>query len=128
LQIRSAHKTSGDTYIKFQFNGDTANNYTYHQILGNGSSVIGDAGTSLNGAGAAWTAGTNFSGAVTDILDFSDTTKNTTIRNLSGNDVQVRLTSGLWIDTSAITSTTILPNVGNFITGSRFSLYGIKAA
>jgi hypothetical protein len=65
---------------------------------------------------------------VCDILDPFETTKNKTIRSLAGygSGGNVNLYSGLWINTSALTSITILASSGNFASASRFSLYGIK--
>jgi len=66
---------------------------------------------------------------VLDILDAYSTTKNKTIRSLSGmtggaNNLQ--LYSGLWNNTAAISSLNIFPGATNFVAGSRFSLYGIR--
>jgi hypothetical protein len=37
------------------------------------------------------------------------------------------LNSGLWRSTASVTDIQLFPNVGtNWVTGSRFSLYGIK--
>jgi hypothetical protein len=66
-----------------------------------------------------------------DVLDFSATTKNKTIRTLSGSAASsqpvIQLTSGFQNSTSAITSITILGRDGQVAQNSRFSLYGIKA-
>ena len=66
-----------------------------------------------------------------DILD-PYATKNKTVRSLSGNsggsDSQVRLMSSAWLNTTSVTSITILGDGGDLVSGSRFSLYGIKAA
>ena len=40
----------------------------------------------------------------------------------------VSAVSGLWKNTAAITSVTIVMDSGNFTTGSTFTIYGIKAA
>jgi hypothetical protein len=40
----------------------------------------------------------------------------------------VALISGFWNNTAAVTSASLTPSTGaSFVTGSRFSLYGIKA-
>jgi hypothetical protein len=74
-----------------------------------------------------------FGVVVTDIADPFETTKNTTIKSLGGlygglwRDVALR--SGVWLNNSAVTSITLAPLVGsNFVTNSRFSLYGLKGS
>ena len=121
-----------------RFNGDNGSNYTYHYLRGDGSSVSSIAGTSqtsnlINDA----TVGSNASFAnmfgvyIIDVLDYANTSKNKTIRILSGADlnnlgsVQMGLGSGLWIDTTAISSIQLTCS-SNFAQYSRFSLYGIK--
>jgi hypothetical protein len=83
----------------------------------------------------AWVAATNttasaFGAGVIDILDAYSTTKNKTMRTLnglSGGEVNIRVGSGLWRNTNAITSVTIFDaDSTNLVTGSRFSIYGIK--
>ena len=83
----------------------------------------------------AWVAGPNaaadvFGSGVIDILDAYSTTKNKTIRSLnglSGGEVAIRLSSGTWRNTNAVTSITLFDGDGaNLVTGSRFSIYGIR--
>jgi hypothetical protein len=116
----------------FRFNADSGSNYSYHQLLGDGSSVSSNASTSqTNGLfgvhiGANLTAN-SFGGVVADILDPYSTSKNTTTRSLSaaqGNSI--RLISSAWYNTASITSLEIISDSGNFVSGSRFSLYGIR--
>ena len=142
LQIRMLGRLDGavasGTGI-IRYNGDTnSNNYTYHEILGNGTSAsaYGSAApesnqiTTLTGATATASV---FGVGITDILDYANTNKYKTQRNLGGYDNngsgQIRLNSGLWMNTAAITSIKITPNVGsNFVQYSHFALYGIKGA
>ena len=64
---------------------------------------------------------------VVDILDPFSTTKNTTTRTLSGRATGgVALDSFVYLSTSAITSVQVMTNAANYLTASRFSLYGIK--
>jgi hypothetical protein len=68
---------------------------------------------------------------VIDILDPFETTKNTVIRALGGfASSEISLNSGVWLNTAALTSLTFSKygENGGYETGSRFSLYGIKAA
>jgi hypothetical protein len=119
-----------------RFNGDSGTNYSWHYLLGSGTAVETGANTNRNdisidrAAGA--TGGTNVFGAtITDILDAYSTTKNKTVRSsggiLASGQTEIWLESGAWRDTSSVSSITILPGVGtNLVSGSRFSLYGIK--
>jgi len=72
-----------------------------------------------------------FGAALIDILDFSNSIKTKTLRMLSGapNGTQVKsaiLSSGFEATAEAITSITLLPQFGDWVSGTRISLYGIK--
>jgi hypothetical protein len=133
LQIRIAALPSGQEsfgrWVNITFNGDTTTNYNWHELRGTGSSVIGPSGTN-DASMLAFTLGNGLpSPAVVDILDPYSTTKNTTIRTFSGSNVsspEVRLTSGLYRQTTAISSIRIFAEVHNFAADSRFSIYGIR--
>lgn len=133
LQIRlTAKHSSTGTGILLNFNGDTGNNYGFHYLLGNGSAVssfgTGSIGYMVIDAMTSSTTTSAFGAGVIDILDAFSTTKNKTIRSLggghNGSNTRIRLDSGFWNNTAAITSITL--NAGDFVTGSRLSLYGIK--
>lgn len=131
LQVRMTSKATGSATIFGTFNGDTGANYVSHRLFGNGSTVTSDAHTSRNnffgGNNEDGTITSSFSAGVLDILDAFSTTKNKTTRSFSGVATPfVMLQSGAWLSTSSITSITLAPNLNSFLTGSRFSLYGIK--
>jgi hypothetical protein len=94
--------------------------------------------TGLNAARIAFVtgygyAGNQFSPAVIDILDpFESGVKNKVVRGFSGSpssgDKGVAIHSGLWLNTAAVTSITLLGLSGNIDINSRISLYGLKAA
>jgi hypothetical protein len=117
-------------------NADTGANYAFHTLGGNGSSVFSAAATSQSLMEIGFATGSTFTASafgviVMDILDFSSTSKNTTLRSLTGlagsDNNQVRLVSGLYNSTSAVTSLEFTSQAStNFISGSRFSLYGVK--
>jgi len=142
LQLRAIVRTNSTSSVtdiaKIQFNGDTGANYTYHTIFGGGSGVVADATTGINQnylnrtTTNAATADT-FGAMIVDVLDYANTNKFKTLRNLGGADNNstglVYLTSGLWRSTSAITSFTLnsLDGTG-FVQHTQFALYGIKGA
>jgi hypothetical protein len=137
LQIRAMASTSSSTASYFRFNSDTGSNYARHMLQGNGSSAAAYAGSSQT---SMWfVSDINVSpyvaGAVVDILDYASTSKNKTIRSLSGVDNNntsgnnaIIFASGLWMNTNAISSISIFPLSGNFQQYSSFALYGIKGA
>jgi len=133
LQLRyiAQKTTNGSMYIRF--NGDAGTNYTNHSIQGNGSTVSTDAGINANGTDiSASDSSGNFAASVVDILDYTDTNKYTTIRQIFGRDYNgsgvIWLKSGLWRNTSAITSITLVPDSTNVVQYSHFALYGIRSA
>jgi hypothetical protein len=133
LQVRAiARVSTGSPYMYVQFNGDTAANYTYHMIYATGATAAADANVNISGANAAYVSSTanTFGVLVQDVLDYADTNKFKTVRDLGGYDAngsgQVRLTSGLWRSTSAVTSLKITPSTSSFTQYSQFALYGIK--
>ena len=135
LQLRMLTRVDQvNDQIRLRFNGDTGSNYADHNLFGTGGGVVSQAATSATGIQFARTAyssmtANSFSAIVLDVLDAYSTTKNTTIRALSGmtggvNNLQ--LYSGFWNNTAAVSSVNIYIGATNFVTGSRFSLYGIK--
>lgn len=136
IVIRNADTSGGSNdSLYLQFNNDTGANYAWHELSGNGSSVTSSATTSTNQIQGAYfssdlATANAYAACVIDILDFSSSSKNTTIRSLSGRpqtSTRVSLLSGLWNNTAAVTEIDLF-NVSatNFKTGSRFSLYGVK--
>ena len=139
LQIRliaRATDATSDYNLHAQFNGDTANNYSYHFLYGNGTAAASGNSTTtpetLIGriTGANSSAGM-FGVSITDILDYADTNKYKTTRSITGHDQNgsglVFLNSSNWRSNSAITSIRIYPAAGNFAQYSSFALYGVKA-
>lgn len=141
LQLRMVVRTDrgfADDRMIYRFNSDTGSNYAYHQLRGNGADVSGGdvGGTSATGASTGRISGgssaaSSYAGCVLDVLDFASTTKNKTARSLTGmtSNNYISLDSGLWMSTSAVTSITLLSAFSaNFVSGSRFSLYGIRGS
>jgi hypothetical protein len=144
LQIRAIAKNSENAnaagYLLVQFNGDTASNYSRHNLYANGATTFADNATSttfINGGYGVPRSNANaanmFGGYIIDILDYANTNKYKTTRSLGGSDqnntntTYISLSSGNWRSTSAVTSITITASVGfNHTQYSSFALYGVK--
>ena len=138
LQLRGISVSSTFNSGRLTFNGDTATaNYASHELHGDGAAASSVAYTSgslvgilfpgYSGMGRSTTTPTAF---VMDVLDYASTSKNKTIRALSGGDNNgtgdVELDSGVWLSTAAVTSFTITIASGTIAQNSTFSLYGVN--
>ena len=138
LQIRAvtrSDRAGEDLDLLCRFNSDTNTNYAHHSIDGNGSSVDSQGSTSqtsmkLGKFLASGAPSGAFGASITDVLDFSSANKNKTIRTLMGSKAQyfqeISLFSGFRNNTEAVTSIQIFGESNNLVSGSRFSLYGVK--
>jgi hypothetical protein len=135
MVLRGDRAADSDALI-CRFNGDTGNNYSVHSLGGEGGSAF--SANDFNypfieyiyfvcNSGAAGA----FDPIVMDILDPFETTKFKTVKTFFGSTAgwnQIRLTSGSWRNTNAITSIVLQPRYGsNFAQHSRISLYGVTA-
>lgn len=138
LQVRCSGLTaSSGAVMVLRLNSDTGGNYTSHRLNGDGTSAAAFAET---GVGYARVFGQNIgtntanpTAMIIDILDYSNTNKNKTIRSLAGCDSngsgEIGLQSSLWINTSAVSTIEFRLNTsGNYAQYSSFALYGIKRA
>jgi hypothetical protein len=135
LQLRMVlrRSTSSQVSTRIRFNTDSGSNYAQHRLVGTGSSVVSAAATSVNAILAGAHPGSDFTAnafgpSVVDLLDPFSNTKNKTVRTFYGGpSLNVELVSGLWMNTNTITTMAITPDgSGDWVVGSRFSLYGIK--
>lgn len=140
LQIRGiARSTRSDqngSFANVTFNSDTAANYSWHFLNGNGSSTQAVGRSSQNAIEVdRWstslvTSGT-YGAIVIDILDYASTNKNKTLRYLGGYDGngngEIYLGSGAWLNSStAVSSITLTEGSGSFVQYTQFALYGVK--
>ena len=134
--VRSSFTSNNAAYAGIYFNGaPTANNYPNHVLIGDGAFIASSANLTNNqftpdafAAPTATSTANVFASCIWDILDYTNTSKNKTIRVISGFDAngfgRVSLGSGFWTSTAAITQINVT-TVNNFVTGSRIDLYGI---
>jgi len=131
LQIRTLMKVdTGTPDLRMNFNNDTAANYKFHLLNGDGGTAISEVYT----GSTIQNPSNYFLASIIDILDYTSTTKNKTSRVLKGKDNNgsgdVGLWSHLWFATpAAITSIKFtLSTATNISQYSHFALYGIKGA
>jgi len=134
LQVRALYATASAGVLRLNFNGDTAGNYKTHFLYGDGTSPYGSVSSvSPNAINIGYLGASNsFGVTIVDILDYANTNKYTVTRSLDGNDRNgsgdIEFSSGVWLNTAAITSITLSGQFGNLNTNSHFALYGIKVA
>jgi hypothetical protein len=143
LQIRFMSMTTRATYgydaLQITFNSDSAANYSYHTLNGNGAAAASGASFPRSNAYFDYVLGTtvsNYPGlGVIDILDYENTSKYKTVRGMGGCDVngtiaslpgRINFASNSWRSTSAISSMQLTPLNAPFAQYSSFALYGIK--
>jgi len=135
LQIRLLG-VSGATYSELAFNSDFGANYSWHQVTTDATSVTAAGGGSANQIFAAQLGASTSVPSITiiDIFDYSNTSKNKTVRLLNAVDANgsgfIYYRSGSWINTSAISTIRIQAQAGTgtFASGTHAALYGIKRA
>jgi hypothetical protein len=140
LMMRSTTAAVDTDDLWLRFNSDTGSNYSRHILQGDGSTASAGANTSQtripfgNAIPRASSAANVFGVAVIDILDYTSSNKNKTVRGLYGSNenststnFRVGFNSGLWYATpAAITSITLQPEANSFAQYSSFALYGVK--
>ena len=142
LQIRCVTRdngsgTSGSSGLLVRLNGDTGSNYAWHYLYGNGSTagaygVASQTGMYMGNVVRNGFLADTFAVNIIDLHDYTASTKNKTLRSLSGYDAngkgEIYLYSGFRNNTAAVTSITLFPDALLFKSGSTFALYGIKGA
>lgn len=118
-------------YVMLQYNSDTGSNYTWVNMIGDGSAVSGGAGT-WNGAkvGRFSTTANVVSNLQANVMDYSATDKHTT--TLARGNSPDEMTMGIcsrWANTAAITSVKVLCYGGTALleSGTTVSLFGVEA-
>ena len=133
LQVRGVLKkaTSNGNWGCIKVNGSTSG-YASHLLSGNGATPSASGLNSLPfGYFHGLVESTIYCTAVViDILDYSNTSKNTTIKTFAGNDYNgsggVSITSSLWASTTAVSSFSYGLDIYNLGIDSSLCLYGIR--
>jgi hypothetical protein len=132
LVITTTNNSPATSNLQIQFNSDTASNYSFTRLLGDGSAASSGRSSSQTAGGIGFYAdsATDFGVFTTDIMNYSNaTTYKTVISRGSAASVMVSAYVSLWRSTAAITSLLVKNSSAvNFKAGSTFTLYGIQAA
>ena len=119
-------------------NVSSTSSYTYHNLGGEGSTGYSSGvGTGTYGfffmpEPSDGSLSSTFGAAIIDIVNYTSSNYKTMRaftgleRNLGSGNGSVTLRSSLFLSTSAITSISFTTNIGKFMTGTSFALYGIK--
>jgi len=120
--------------VWFRFNSDTGTNYSRTYLYGNGSSAGSGRDTSASIMRVMYIPGSLaasniYSADKVSIFNYSSTNVFKTVLGQTNTSILANSnTVGLWRSTAAITSITIGAEVGNLVSGSTLSLFGVKAA
>lgn len=139
LILQVNNQMSGASGFKLRFNSDSGSNYSETYLSGYAGSAASGRLTSQSSItnnliyGDSTTSGV-FTPNIIQIQNYSNSTTNKTLlwrygtTTAAGGNGDVTAIVGLWRSTSAISSIEISAwNAVNFVAGSTFTLYGIKA-
>jgi hypothetical protein len=146
LQVRWIGQSNRGTYatdnLHIRLNGDTGSNYASHELRGQGTTAGSFGYASQTKQYISTVIGTTqqasaFGAGIIDILDYTSTSKNKTLRVFAGKDNNgtfnsegggVQVASGLYFATpAAVTTVTLIAENGNWQQYSTAALYGVKA-
>jgi hypothetical protein len=131
ILIMSGNSTTGNVYESLQVNSDTGSNYSRTYLSGDGS--ITDSGRNTSQTYFRFDAYSRVSstGRNINIINFNNYSNSTTYKTFLARSNNSALGTdavvGLWRSTSAITSIRVFMDTSTWISGSTFTLYGIKS-
>lgn len=142
LQIRTNVRLTGNrgfgNQVRAFYNNDSTNgNYTWHSLGGNSSSAFSEY-YATDGIVLSWVTSDNvatnnsFSVGITDILDYSSTSKLKITRTITGENMNdgnglVALFSSAWNNSGSGINRIDFNWGGTLAAGSRVDLYGINS-
>lgn len=124
--------TAGNNNSQLILNGDNGSNYSMTRLTGDGTSPASDRVS--NGFYAGWAfiennTNSNFTPIIYHIQNYANTTTyKTVIGRGAGASNFISAAVSMWRSTAAINSIYVGNTGGNFVAGSTFTIYGIKAA
>lgn len=138
ILIINAGTNDGNEGAQFRLNSDSGSNYSVTYIAGTGSAASSGRGSSLtagrlNQASSLGATNSLTSNIIVHFMNYSNTTTNKTVISrtnvTSGTYPATEAMVNLYRSTSAITAIELrMSGSGQYITGSTFTLYGVKSA
>jgi hypothetical protein len=132
LVVIGVSQGTRDTFggdFNLRFNGDSGANYSQAQTVGSGASVGTGYFGNINGINSGSMGGFKsgrYSVTIWNIFNYSNPSIYKPV--LAYRGMNATLVGGQWNNNSAITSVTCFNDGYNFVAGSTFSIFGIKAA
>lgn len=118
----------GSYSMGLQFNGDTAGNYSWTGLIGNGTTASSQRDSNVTYA-IYGTGNTDWGNSIVNIMNYANaTTYKTCVARNNNTADSAQAWVNLWRSTAAINSVKVMSQSGsNFVAGTTFSLYGILA-
>jgi hypothetical protein len=132
--LRSTKTSTANDVIYVQLNGDTGSNYSQTFLFGNGStagSSRASNGTYIYAADIV-TSNSSYTGLSTVIFNINNysnaTTNKTLLSRVSSPNTFSEAVVGLYRSTNKVSSIKLYTATDQYVSGSIFTLYGIKSA
>lgn len=127
LQLVIAAQNS-DSYCVMRLNGDSTALYSRTTMYGNGSTAASGRGSGETSWFPVNGSSTVTANAIINIMNYSNTTTfKTALSRMNQSFDATYAATWLYRSTNAVSSITLTSPTGNWVAGSTFSLYGIKA-
>ena len=128
LMLEITGSATGAGNLFWQFNNDTATNYSSTNMSGNGTSALSTRiSTNANGYIDLSTSATSVATWNVTLFSYANTNVNKTwLSRPSWAAGRAEALVGLWRSTAAVTSFTVQSNVGNLSSGNTFKLWGVS--
>lgn len=131
-----ADPAAGNVSAQIRFNGDAGANYAWQIFRGAGAGVTALEGLTQTFALVAQPAAATAPANQFDMLDLTIadylaahlkalTTSSTSRTGAGSGAMQSETAAGFWLSAAAIARLALFPSSGNWIAGSRFTLYGL---
>jgi hypothetical protein len=119
-----------NTFCMLRVNNDSASNYSYTYVQGNGSTASSGRGSNQTETYLYSTATTSRNVTILNFQNYANTTTNKTWIQRDSSASSTFAYVNLWRSTSAINRIDIISAsaTNSILSGSTFTLYGIKAA
>jgi hypothetical protein len=110
-------------------NSDSGTNYSYTNLVGNGSTATSARQSAVNVIVLEVAAYSGSANTIASFMNYANTTTYKTILHRENNAGSVSAAYvNLWRNTAAINALELFTSTSTFVAGSTFNLYGITAA